>query len=429
MRSHRDCQHRIRCVGRCYSRRHRRNSAEPDPPGLEEVEIVMDKSDSRRSSDRGRDHRKSERSRRSSEEVVELKDDAVDLRDKLRRSSEEITDLRAKLKRRSRSGRGGERDGDGRDYRDERDRRDYRNDRGYRDEREERDYRDYRNDRDRGDPSRERRYRNLSREKEELERERRRHYEERRRYEEERRRIRDERLQIERHIKDKKEQDRWLKKSDDFLRKLGIPAEPELVAAPPSPEPYRRRGSQERSHGRYDRGDRHSDERSASRHYVDDRSSSLYPDNRRYGHEPLSSRYPEDRRRSSGETEASDINRTFGERRTQTDDLVNSLLHTGNRPLFGRQLSPSPPRSRLSDEYSRFSAEINSARVRSRSPDLGVFSARGPSVGAAADLLRTAAPQEQKLGSDIDLRGGAGSRVESNPDVLKPGNYFLDKKK
>ena len=61
----------------------------------------------------------------------------------------------------------------------------------------------------------------------EIDEERRKYEYERKQFEEERRRIRHERHLIEAQVKDRKRQDKWLQKSDDFLRKLGVPLETE----------------------------------------------------------------------------------------------------------------------------------------------------------------------------------------------------------
>jgi len=273
------------------------------------------------------------------------------------------------------------------------------------------------------------------------ERDRKRNYEERRKYEEMRKSIREERLMLERELQNKKEQSRWMQKSDDFLKRLGIAPTDESQSDYPEPEAL---SSRRRSRSREERSGRYSEERS---HYSDRRSGSRYRD---FPEQPSRvTRSPSYNDPGSPDIQEISFGRTLDDQtpvRFQENNApdVYSYSHRREGSTSSSRLSagttsyiedsqPSrDPRSQyapsatidLSPEYSRFSesiirqGEVRSSQSQDQTDNLLSLSSNfRNAVNPRASTSIT-----QGGGADIDLRGG-GSR--QNSEVLRPGNYLL----
>ena len=313
---------------------------------------------------------------------------------------------------------------------------------------------------------------------------------ERHKFEKERLHIREERKRLEYERRDHEDKSRWLKKSDDFLKKLGINESTYSIDEPVTYIPRRedRRSSryseerfsrvcedEHRYEGRSgyldDRSSRYTDERSSrysderNYRYLDDRGSRYDYD--RYD-ERKNSRYEEDERGRYGSRDRyrqSSVSPypeevVFGKPADQWGGSTSSI-YPGERPssvlssgrsytaltpppppslisvdeqIFSRQ-STSPNRSnRVSDEYSMFPGFKDPPRQGSLSPGPDVFSKRKASK-QKAEQSRTLSRVNLDHGEGLEQRipvFGADidlrgvKSVPENPDTLKPGKLTLE---
>lgn len=476
------CRHSIRCRGgRCRDSRRRsrsrgrsrsrRRSSEPDAPGTEEIEVILERKEK---------VRETSIVLSDSDEHTQTKSPNFTPRRSLSRDQSYRSERRARhqrsesrgfshrhkspsLSRRSKSREGSFRS-------ENRGRRSIKDRLG----------KQQKNTEDRA----------LSEERRALRREWERNRAERHKFEIERLRIREERKRLEYERRDHEDKSKWLKKSDDFLKKLGINEFTNSIDEPVTYIPRRedrrsRRYSEERfsrfreDEHRYvgrsgysdDRSSRYSDERSSrysderNNRYLDDRGSRYDYD--RYD-ERKNSRYEEDERdrygfsdryrQSSVSSYPEEV--VFGKPTEQWGSSVSSI-YPGERPssvlssarsytaltpppppslssvdqqIFSRQSNSPNLSNRVSDEYSMSSGFKDPPRQDSLSPGPDVFSKRKASKQKAEQSktisrvnLDHGEGLEQRIpvfGADIDLRGVKS--VPENPDTLKPGKLTLE---
>ena len=307
------------------------------------------------------------------------------------------------------------------------------------------------------------------------ERERARNYEERKKYEEMRRSIREERKMLERELKSKREQSRWMQKSDDFLKKLGIPTEGEQSSSSWLHRSDGGSGGQEYSQAHSYSGSRYSEERGRSsegrqrdRHRYSDEGSSYPRDERGYsagrGYSSERSRsqlsdqrYPDHqvidcfatspspsppsrpRRRSpSPEIEEITFGRRLDERAPTAAGFVQqpaSALPSPSLQSASRRISGGSGGGRVTSFFDDLPQEHvpRPSIVRSRSPSDGGsrLSSENPIFGQLIEQGRVQANPSPAIqtqgGGDIDLRGsrgGGGSHTQAS-ETLRPGTCEL----